>query len=101
VIDEWNDINAGNFGGAWGLFVPGTVGAESTFVSSHQQTAPITASATVGSPISTSATSATVPLVSLRTTDSSGCKNWTGSYQVQNESGQWLIGKANLQSSSC
>jgi hypothetical protein len=102
VMQEWNAISSGNFAAAYNLFVPGSQGtSESSFISGHQQYAPISASVTVGPPTFNSSTDATVPLVSLQTRDSSGCKNWAGSYDVQDISGQWLINRANIQSSPC
>jgi hypothetical protein len=102
VAQEWGDINSGNYAEAFVLFVPGSLGSsESSFISAHQQYAPISASVTVGNPVFNSSTDATVPIISLQTNDSSGCKNWSGSYAVQNVSGRWLINRANISSTPC
>jgi hypothetical protein len=102
IEQEWADINSGNYAAAFGLFVPGSLGSsESSFISGHQQYAPIRASVTVGNPVFNSPTVATVPVISLQTNDSSGCKNWSGSYEVQNVSGQWLINRASISSTPC
>jgi hypothetical protein len=101
VRRHWALINAGDFTAAFGLFVPGSQGSESAWVSSHRQDAPITAAVSVGTPTFNSSTDATVPLLSLHTVSGSGCSNWTGSYDVQNVGGQWLINKASLQSQPC
>jgi hypothetical protein len=102
VTREWAFISASNFTAAYDLFVPGSVGGESAFVAGHQQDAPISASVSVGTPTLNSPTDASVPLLSLQTQDSvNGCKNWTGSYEMQQVSGQWLISKANIQSQPC
>ncbi|MGO9972266.1 MAG: hypothetical protein ACLP01_05550 [Solirubrobacteraceae bacterium] len=102
VTQEWADISSGDYASAFSLFAPGSLGtSESAFASGHQQYAPIHASVSLGSPTFNSSTDATVPVVSLQTTDSSGCKNWSGSYEVQEVSGQWLISQANISSSPC
>jgi hypothetical protein len=101
VEHHWALINAGNFTAAFALFVPGSQGSESTWVSSHQEDAPIHASVSPGTPQFNSSTDASVPLDSLHTVAHSGCSNWSGSYDVQQVGGHWLISKANLQSQPC
>lgn len=102
VMHHWSFINSGNFSAAFALFVPGSQGSESSWVSAHQQEAPISASVSTGTPTFSDSTDANVPLLSLQTTDpTDGCSAWTGSYDVQKADGQWLISKANLQKQSC
>jgi len=101
VMREWAAINSQDYAAAYDLFVPGSLGSESAFISGHQQDGKINASVSVGSATFASSTSATVPVLSLTTNDSGGCKNWTGSYNVQKVAGQWLIDKANITSSAC
>lgn len=102
VMNHWSFINSGNFSAAFALFVPGSQGSESSWVSAHQQEAPISASVSTGTPTFSDSTDANVPLLSLQTTDATdGCSAWAGSYDVQKADGQWLISKANLQKQSC
>jgi hypothetical protein len=102
VIHHWSFINSGDFSAAFALFVPGSQGSESSWVSAHQQEAPISATVSTGTPTFSDSTDANVPLLSLQTTDpTDGCSGWTGSYDVQKVDGQWLISKANLQKQSC
>jgi hypothetical protein len=102
VMHHWSFINSGDFSAAFALFVPGTQGSESSWVSSHQQEAPISASVSAGTPTFSDSTDANVPLLSLQTSDpTDGCSTWTGSYDVQKVSGQWLISKTDLQKQQC
>lgn len=102
VARHWSLISSGDFAAAFALFVPGSQGSESGWISAHQEVAPISATVSVGTPTFSDPTDASVPLLSLRTADATdGCASWTGSYDVRRVNGQWLIGKADLQKQSC
>jgi hypothetical protein len=102
VMRHWSLINSGDFAAAFALFVPGSQGSESSWISAHQEVAPISATVSVGTPRFSDSTDATVPLLSLRTADATdGCASWSGSYDVDKVNSQWLIGKADLQKQSC
>jgi hypothetical protein len=99
-VDQWNLIGTEDFSAAAAKWAPGSL--DSGWIASHQQEAPITVSnLSVGSPTLNSAGDATVPLLSLRTTASDGCKTWSGSYDVTKVNGQWLMNHANINPGSC
>ncbi len=101
VIEQhWALISSGDFSGAFALLEPGTQD-RGQWISSHQQTAPISATISLGTPTFNSSDSATVPIVSLHTQDSTGCNDWTGSYDMTKAGDQWTIAKANLNQHSC
>ena len=64
---------------------------------------PVVSNLVVGSADMHSATSATVPLVSLNTVGQQApqCHNWTGSYDLTKVGGSWLISQANLNGTTC
>jgi hypothetical protein len=96
----WQAISNGDFQAAYGYLGPGQE-AESTWISSHQaagiQSATFSGTATyVGS------ATATVHVDSLQTQDqASGCRTWSGDYQMVEQGGAWLIAKAEISPSSC
>lgn len=99
VVEQWNLIGSGDFSAAAQKWSPAMGG---DWISSHQQEAPITvANLSVGTPTMNSSTDATVPLNSLTTTASDGCMNWSGSYDVINVGGQWLMHSANINGTKC
>jgi hypothetical protein len=51
---------------------------------------------------SSNGSTATVDIVSLETQGAStGCRDWSGSYTLQNAGGHWLIDYANLRFMTC
>jgi hypothetical protein len=99
VVDQWGLIGSGDFSGAAQKWSPAMGG---DWISSHQQEAPITvANLSVGAPTMNSSSDATVPLNSLTTTASDGCMDWSGSYDVINVGGQWLMHQANINGTKC
>ncbi len=102
VNNYWSDIGAHNFGGAYGYVVPGSTGlSESQFVSSEEQ-ANIENVQFHGQITSSSGSTASVEVVSLVTHDQQyGCRTWTGSYDMIEQGGGWLIERANLSPRSC
>jgi hypothetical protein len=98
----WSAISAHKFGRAYGLLAAGATGlSESQFVSGEQQ-AGITSAEFRGTVASDSGSSATVGVDSLVTHDSQfGCRSWSGSYELVNQAGSWLIQKATITPGSC
>lgn len=98
----WSDIGAHNFSGAYGYLVPGSVNMdESQFVTSEQESH-IESAQFHGHVASSSGSSATVDVVSLITHDKQyGCRTWSGSYEMTDEGGGWLIARANLNPQPC
>jgi hypothetical protein len=98
----WSDIGAHNFSGAYGYLVPGSVNMdESQFVTSEQESH-IESAQFHGHVASSSGSSATVDVVSLITHDAQyGCRTWSGSYEMTDEGGGWLIARANLSPQPC
>jgi serine/threonine-protein kinase len=102
VGDYWNDIQNGDFGGAYGLLAPGTLPqTKSQFIADHQQEN-ITNVQFQGRATSSGGSTATVGIVNLQTTDQqNGCRKWSGDYQLSYTGGKWLIDQANLQPQPC
>ena len=95
--DHWARIGSGDYAGAYALLGPGVGGTdESSWVANHQQEHPQVLAAVFGDPTFNSPTDATVPIVSLKTSATDGCKTWTGSYGVTKQNGQWIISSATL-----
>lgn len=99
----WDDVGAHNFTGAYAHLAPGASGlSESEFISSEQRAGiqHVAFHGKLGE--SSGSGSATVDVVSLVTHDEQfGCRVWSGSYQITEESGSWLIEKAALTPRPC
>jgi hypothetical protein len=97
VQEHWARIGSGDYTDAYALLEPGIGGTdESSWVASHQKEHPRVLSAVFGDPTFNSPTDGSVPIVSLKTSATDGCKTWTGSYGVTKQNGQWIITSANL-----
>jgi hypothetical protein len=98
----WADVGAHQFAAAYGYLVAGSTGqTESQFVSGEQQ-AEIRSVKFRGHVDSHESGVATVGVGLLVTRDAQfGCRTWTGSYQVIDEGGVWLIQRASITPSSC
>ncbi|HEY3959291.1 MAG TPA: DUF4352 domain-containing protein [Solirubrobacteraceae bacterium] len=98
----WSDIAAHRFSGAYDYLVPDSVKmTESQFVASEQESH-IESAQFRGHVESSSGSSATVEVVSLITRDKQyGCRKWSGSYEMSDEGGGWLIERANLSPQPC
>jgi hypothetical protein len=98
----WQSINAHQFATAYGYLVPGSASqSEPVFVSDERQ-AGIQSATFSGHVASNDGSAATVDVDSLITRDRQfGCRAWSGSYQLANESGQWLIEKASISPGPC
>jgi serine protease Do len=104
IYGYWDAIRRSDYATAFTYLSPSEqqqLGGEQTFVSQHaadplQGVAVRVAVSSVGSG------TATVSVVRLQTTaTSTGCRNWSGSYQLVNEGGSWLIASAKLNFSAC
>lgn len=98
----WRDIGAGSYAAAYDVLVPGAISlTQAQFVSTEQQ-AGIQSVQFSGQIDSGSGISATIDVSSLVTKSrQNGCQAWSGSYEMTNESGAWLIARANLVSQPC
>jgi hypothetical protein len=100
VRAHWSNIESGNYAAAFSALAPGTQ-SQSSWISAHEQDGLTSASISLGTPTMTSATTATVPVLSLRTNAASGCNIWSGHYEMVNVGGSWKINKAKISNSSC
>ncbi len=102
VVSHWTLIGEGNYEAAFALFVQGYQ-SHDTWIADKNRDRPAVSNLVVGSADMHSATSATVPLVSLHTVglEAPQCHNWTGSYDLTKVNGKWLISQANLSGSTC
>ncbi len=102
VFNHWTLIGEGNYEAAYALFVSGYQN-QSTWIADKNTDRPVVSNLVVGSADMHSATSATVPLVSLNTVGQQApqCHNWTGSYDLTKVGGSWLISQANLNGTTC
>jgi hypothetical protein len=100
VSNYWQAISSGDFQGAYGYLGPGQE-AESTWIASHQG-AGIQSATFSGTATSVGSDTATVHVDFLETQDqTSGCRDWSGDYQMVEQGGSWLIAKAQITPSSC
>jgi hypothetical protein len=77
--------------------------SQATWIADKNRDRPAVSNLDVGTADMHSATSATVPLLSLHTVglEAPQCHNWSGSYDVTKVNGTWLISQANLSGSTC
>jgi len=104
IYGYWDAIRQGDYATAFTYLSPSEqhqLGGEQTFVSQHVAD-PLQSVAVRVAVSSVSSATATATVVRLQTTaPSTGCRNWSGSYQVVNEGGSWLIASAKLNFSAC
>ena len=103
VYTYWSYLQLGEVANAYDMFSSNEqvrVGGLQRYVAGISQDPPqqVNVNLSLGSE---SGTSATVDVDSLQTETTSGCTNWTGSYQMVYENGAWLIDSANLSKSGC
>jgi hypothetical protein len=98
----WSDINEHEFRGAYQYLATGSVNLnEAQFISSEEHSR-IQSATFSGQASADSGSSATVEVVSLTTRDAQyGCRTWSGSYEMTDETGSWLIARANLTPQPC
>jgi hypothetical protein len=100
IHQEFALISEHKFSAAYALLAPSLQTGEAGWVQSHREegiyNVSVATSATIHSP-----ESATASIVSMRTLDGGGCKNWTGSWDLIKIDGQWRISEANLTPGSC
>jgi hypothetical protein len=98
----WSDIRDHGFAAAYGYLAPGAAGkSESQFIASEEE-AGVRNAQFHGNVVTSTGSSATVAVESLRTEDSQfGCRHWTGTYTLGRNGGGWLIQRAQLTPHSC
>lgn len=98
----WQSISSHQFGDAYADLAPGSVNVPKSQFVAQEDKAGITNAAFSGHVSAHTGSAATVAVDSLTTTDHQfGCRVWSGSYQLTNESGQWMIARANITPSPC
>jgi hypothetical protein len=98
----WGSISNHDFTSAYGRLAPGAVSqTEAQFVSQEQQ-AGIQSVSFKGHVSSQNGSTATVSVDSLTTKDTQfGCRTWSGSYQLVQQGGRWLIEQASITPTPC
>jgi hypothetical protein len=102
VEHYWADIHMHDFAAAYGYLLPGSIEkTEGQFIAEEKREH-VGAIQFRGTVSSRSGSGATVAVLTLITHDSTyGCRGWSGSYEMQESSGDWLIGRANLSPRPC
>lgn len=104
IYGYWDAIQSGDYATAYTYLAPAegaAVGGEATFVSQHAAD-PLTSADVVVAVTGISSSSASAQVVRLRTVaPSTGCRDWSGSYQLAKLGGEWLISRATLNFTSC
>lgn len=98
----WQSIDAHQFSAAYSYLAPGSVTQSKAQFVSQEQHAGIQSATFSGHVTSNTGSVATVAVDSLTTNDTQfGCRNWSGSYQLSDQSGQWLVEQASITPSLC
>ena len=105
IYGYWNAIQGGDYLSAFGYLSPSeqqAVGGSSKFVSQHSQD-PLTSVTVDVSVVTMASATATAVVNQLQTrATSTGCRNWSGSYQLSYDSVEgWLIDSAKLSFTPC
>jgi hypothetical protein len=102
VNNYWSSISSQDYSSAYSDLAPGGVNlTQAQFVSEEQQ-AGIQSVSFNGHVTAQTGATATVSVDSLTTKDKQfGCRTWSGSYQLAEQSGQWLIEQANITPQRC
>ena len=102
VDSYWSSISSQDYSSAYSNLEPGTVSlTQAQFVSEEKQ-AGIQSVSFNGHVTAQTAGTATVAVDSLTTKDKQfGCRSWSGSYQLVDQNGQWLIKQANITPQRC
>jgi len=101
VAEHWSNIESGDYAAAYSLLGPRLQTGESGWTAAHAEDALTSASIEVGRPVFSSSTSATVPVIRLRTEAQSGCFNWSGSYGMLKVGGNWRINRSGIDRTPC
>ena len=98
----WSSISNRDYGSAYNDLASAAVNlTQAQFVSQEQQ-AGIQSVAFNGHITAQTGTTATVSVDALTTKDKQfGCRTWSGSYQLVEQNGQWLIERANITPQRC
>lgn len=98
----WTDIRSHDFAGAYRYLVPGSIEKTEAQFIAEETGEHIGAIQLHGTVAARAGSSATVAISSLVTHDSTyGCRRWSGSYEMQESDGHWLIARADLSPQSC
>jgi hypothetical protein len=98
----WASIKSHHFSAAYAELAPGAVSLSESQFAAQERQAGINSASFTGSVSSNSGSSATVDVTSLITRDAQfGCRSWSGSYDLIDQSGQWLIQRASISPSAC
>lgn len=102
VRSYWDAIDAHDFAAAYRELAPGALSlSEAQFVGQENRAA-ISSASFSGTVFSNNGGSAAVDVTSLITKDAQfGCRSWSGSYQLVNQSGQWFIQRASISPRAC
>jgi hypothetical protein len=100
IHEEFALISEHKFSAAYALLAPSLQTGEAGWVDAHREEGiydvSVATTATVHSP-----ESATASIINMRTLDGSGCKSWSGSWNLIKIDGQWRINEANITPESC
>lgn len=97
---HWTNIESGRYAAAFAALASGSQ-RRGQWISAHEQDALTKATVSLGAPRLTSSSTATVPVLKLRTEASSGCNTWRGHYEMVKRGGVWKINKAKITNSPC
>jgi serine protease Do len=104
IYGYWNAIQQGDYATAFRYLSPAerqAVGGEQTFVSQHEADPLSSVDVEVAVTLVGSST-ASADVVRLRTiAPSTGCRDWSGSYDLVRQSGSWFITSAKLNFTAC
>jgi hypothetical protein len=98
----WSSISSGDYSSAYSYLASGAVNlTEAQFVVEEEQ-AGIQSVSFNGHLTAQTGETATVAVDSLTTKDTQfGCRTWSGSYDLVQQSGQWLIEQASIAPRPC
>ncbi len=98
----WSAVAARQYARAYGYLVPGAIPQSQAQFTAMERSYGIESVAYRGRLSSRSASTASVAVVSLVTRDHRfGCRQWSGSYQLDDRGGNWLIAQANVTARAC
>lgn len=102
VNSYWADVAAGRYSAAYGLIAPGAIDLTSAQFVTNEKAARVVQIQFSGVVSNSTASTATVNVLSLRTIDLEfGCRKWTGSYAMTERAGRWLIERSDITPQPC
>jgi hypothetical protein len=104
VYTYWSELQLNDYRAAFNFMTPSeqqSVGGLGTWLNYYANDPVDSVNVKLG-PASVSGDTASVPIASLETVGgSTGCKDWTGEYQLVRGEAGWLINRANLHPAAC